>query len=207
MFGEVILVSLLLTDPASAIQSAVEQYRHIASYQVRLKSTGDGTTEIMRYYFMQPGHVRMEFIQPHQGAVLIYEPATKQATLWPFGYRSFPALTLSPENRLIQSTAGQRVDRSDVGALYRNVQALQEHGKAEIAGTEPAGGRETLHITVEGSTGFSVEAVHRYQLWLDQETGFPVKVSSYDAAGRLIETVEMDELQVNPKFPDNFFEQ
>jgi len=207
MVGELLLVSLLLTDPASPIQSAIEQYRHVASYQMRVKSTSGGKTEIMRYYFMKPGHIRMEFIQPFNGAILIYEPTRKQARLWPFGYRSFPALTLSPENRLIQSATGQRVDRSDVGALYRNVNALQEHGKAEVAGIEPAGGKETLHITIEGNPGFSVEAVHRYQLWLDQATGFPVKVSSYNAAGELIETVEMDELQINPVFPVNFFDQ
>ena len=207
MLGELLMASLLLTDTANPIQSAVEHYQDVASYQAVVKSSSGGKTGIMRYYFRKPGYVRMEFVTPFNGAALIYDPARRQARLWPFGYRSFPAFTLSPENRLIQSSTGQRVDRSDVGALFRNVKALQEYGKTEVAGIEPVGGKKTVHITVEGNQGFSVEAVHRFQLWLDQTTGFPLKISSHDAAGQLIEVVEMGELQINPRFTDDFFDQ
>ena len=201
------MASFLLADSANPIQSASERYQNIASYQVIVKSSSAGKTEIMHYYFMKPGYVRMEFVKPFNGAVLIYDPAGRQARLWPFGYRSFPAFTLSPENRLIQSSTGHRVDQSDVGALFRNIKAMQEHGKTEIVGIEPVSGKEAMHITIEGNEGFSVETVHRYQIWLDQASGFPIKVSSHDAAGQLIEVVEMDELQINPQFPDDFFSQ
>lgn len=82
-----------------------------------LKSSDGGKTEIMRYYFKKPGHVRMEFIRPANGAVIIYDLLKKGARVWPLGYRSFPSFTMSPENRLIRSTTGQRVDWPDVGAL------------------------------------------------------------------------------------------
>lgn len=205
MLGELLMASLLLADSADPVQRAIEHYQNVASYQAVIKSSSGDKTEIIRYYFRKPGHVRMEFIQPYRGAVLIYDSATKQARLWPFGYHSFPSFTLSSENRLIQSATGQRVDRSDVGALFRNVQALQEHGKTEIVGLENLGEKQTVHVAVEGDPKFSIEAVDRYQLWLDQATGFPVRVLSHDAAGQVIESVEMDELQINPTFPDNFF--
>lgn len=206
MLGAVLTVALLFTDTANPIQTAIDYYQKIAAYQVTVKSVSGGKAEIMRYYFRKPGHVRMEFVTPFKGAVLIYNSDTKQAKLWPFGYRSFPALSLSPENRLIQSSTGQRVDRSDVGALYQNVKALQEHGRTEVLGIETTGGHKTLHIAVEGG-GFSIGAVARYQLWLDRTTGFPFKVSSHDVNGQLIEVVEMDELKLNPEFPDGFFNQ
>ena len=207
MPGELLMVSLLLASPANPIQSAIERYQDVASYQVVVKSSSGSQTEIMRYYFRKPGYVRMEFVKPFNGATLIYDPVRKQAKLWPFGYRSFPAFTLSPENRLIQSSTGQRVDQSDVGALFQNVKALQAHGKTEVIGIEPVGGKETVHVTVDGNQGFPVETVHRYQLWLDKTIGFPLKVSSYNATGQLIEVVEMDELQINPPFPDDLFNQ
>jgi len=207
MLGAVLTVALLFTDTANPIQMAIDSYQKIPAYQVTVKSVSGGKAEIMRYYFKKPGHVRTEFITPFKGAVLIYNPDTRQAKLWPFGYRSFPALSLSPENRLIQSSTGQRVDRSDVGALYQNVKALQEHGRTEVLGIETVGGHETLHIVVAGGGGFSIGAVARYQLWLDRTTGFPFKVSSHDVDGQLIEVVEMDELKLNPDFPDGFFNQ
>ena len=90
-----------------------------------LKSYNDGKAEIIRYYFKKPGYVRMEFVAPFNGAVLIYSPLTKQAKLWPFGYRSFPSFNLSPDNGLIQSriaTRGEGIDGVyEDGAVGREI--------------------------------------------------------------------------------------
>lgn len=199
------MVSLLLCGSAHPIQSAIEHFQNIASYQVQIRTTSDNQTSILLYSFKRPGYVRVEFQKPHQGAVLIYDPIKKQAKLWPFGPQSLPALTLSPDNRLIKSPSGQRIDHSDIGALYQNIQTLQSHGKTEFLGTARLDGKEAAHLEVEGNVGFTVASVHRYQLWLDPETAFPVRVISYNAAGQLLETVDMKALQLNLDFPDDFF--
>lgn len=201
------MASLLLTAATDPIQQAQEHYQHVAGYQMTVKSSSRAKTEIMRYYYLKPGYIRVEFITPYNGAALIYDPSRKQARLWPFGYRRFPALTLSPDNRLILSSSGHRIDQSDVGALLRNVVALQQQGKTEIAGLDSVDGKEAVHLTVEGRQDFAVDTVHLYQLWLEQATGFPLKVSSYDTSGQLIETVEMSDVQIDPTFPDGFFQQ
>ncbi len=205
MFGLMLAVTLLSADTLNPIQAAIDFYRDITAYQVTVKSLNKDKTEIMRYSYKKSGQVRMDFVTPFKGAVLVYDPDTKKAKLWPFGYRSFPALTLSPENSLIQSSTGQRVDRSDVGVLYRNVKALQDKGGTEVMGVEMTGGRETLHIVVSGENGFSVGPIARYQLWLDRNNGFPLKVISYDKNGQVIETVEMNELKIDPEFPGGYF--
>jgi len=200
-------MTLLSSDTLNPIQAAIDFYRGIAAYQVTVKSLSKDKTEIMRYSFKKPGQVRMEFVMPFKGAVLVYDPDTKKAKLWPFGYRSFPALSLSPENSIIQSSTGQRVDRSDVGVLYQNMKALQDKGSIEVRGAEMIGGRETLHIVVTGDNGNSVGSVARYQLWLDRNNGFPLKVISYGKNDQVIETVEMNELTIDPEFPGGFFTQ
>lgn len=207
MLGAAFTVALLFTDTANPIQAAIDHYRDIAAYQVTVKSFSNDKTEIIHYYFKKPGYVRMEFVTPFKGAVLVYSPDTRHAKLWPFGYRRFPSLSLSPDNGMIRSSTGQRVDRSDVGVLYQNVQALRERGKTEVTGIETVGGREALHVVVAGEGEFSAGAVARYQLWLDRISGFPLKVMSHDANGRVIEVVEMEELRIDPEFPDDFFKQ
>ena len=207
MLAAALTVALLGTDTANPIQTAIDYYRDVAGYQLTLKSVSGGKSEIIHYYFKKPGYVRMEFVTPHRGAVLVYNPDTARAKLWPFGYRSFPSLTLSPDSSMIQSSTGQRVDRSDVGVLYQNVRALQEHGTIEVLGIETVDGHEALHVAVAGQGGFAVGAVARYQLWLDRANGFPLKVTSYDAGGEAIETVEMGDLKIGPGFPDGFFNQ
>jgi len=186
------------------IASAMERYRAVETYQVTLKSSHGDEVEHIRYYFRKPGFVRMEFIRPHQGAVLVYNPATRKARLWPFG-PGFVALTLSPDNRLIQSPLGQKVDRSDVAALFENVKALQQHGTMEIVGEEPVAELQTLHFTVAGTDGFTVGGVHRYDLWLEASTLFPVKVVSRDIKSQLIETVLMEDVKINPPLQESLF--
>jgi outer membrane lipoprotein-sorting protein len=207
MFGAVLAVTLLITAAVNPIQAAIDYYRGVAAYQATLKSSNGGKTEVIQYSFKKPGLVRMDFVTPFKGAVLIYDPGKRRAKLWPFGYGGFPAMTLSPGNGLIQSSTGQRVDRSDVGALYDNAKRLQDHGTAEVGGVETVDGHEVLHVTITGSAGFSVGAVARYQLWLDRRSGFPLKVLSYGRDGRMIEAVEMGGLKLDPEFPEDFFKQ
>jgi outer membrane lipoprotein-sorting protein len=204
MFAALILMAALGSAYPDPIASAIERYRAVETYQVTLKSSHGDEVEHIRYYFRKPGFVRMEFIRPHKGVVLVYNPATRKVRLWPFG-PGFMALTLSPDSRLIQSSRGQRVDRSDVGALFENVKALQEHGKLEIVGEEPVAELQAMHLTVSGTDEFTAGRVHRYDLWLEASTLFPVKVESRDVRNQLIETVLMEDLKINPPLQESLF--
>lgn len=188
-------------DPISV---AMDRYRAVESYQVTLKSSAAGESEIIRYSYKKPGFVRMDFERPHRGAVLVYNPPTKQVRLWPFGLKFF-ALTLSPENRLVQSRTGQRVDRSDVGALWQNVKTLKDNGEARVLGHETVNGAQTLRISVTGRENFVVDNVHRFDIWLEEKTSFPAKIVSRSADGELIETVLFEDLKVNPELAREVF--
>jgi outer membrane lipoprotein-sorting protein len=201
MLGALLFMAALGAQ-GDPIAAAIERYRAVESYRVTLKSSHGDETEQIRYYYKKPGFVRMEFVRPHEGAVLVYNPVAGLARLWPFG-SGLPSVSLSPDNRLIKSPSGQRVDRSDVGALLENVKALQVHGKTEVVGEEQMAGRATVHVTVSG--GSAVANVHRYDLWLERSTLFPVKVESRDARSQLIEAVMMEDSELNPPLPDELF--
>jgi len=200
-------MELLPVDVADPIQVVLDRFGEVATYRATLKSVSKGKTDIIRYYFKKPGFVRMETVAPFKGAVLVYDPFTRLVKLWPFGYGSFPALSLSPGNNLIRSSTGQRVDRSDAGTLYRNVKSLQERGVTEVLGMDHLEGKRTLHVQISGAEGYSHNGIVRYRLWLDRETGFPLKVMSYARGGGLIEDVRLQGLEINFRFPDDFFRQ
>lgn len=188
-------------DPISA---AVDRYRTVESYQVTLKSSGAGVSEIIRYSYKKPGFVRMDFERPYKGAVLIYNPLRKQVRLWPLG-PGFFGLTLSPENRLVQSRTGQRVDKSDIGAFWQNVKTLKDNGETSVLGQETVNGMQALRVTVTGREHFVVNNVHRYEIWLEEKSLFPAKVVSRDADGELIETVLFEDLKINPELAPEVF--
>jgi outer membrane lipoprotein-sorting protein len=191
--------------PPDPLTSAIEHYHTVESYRVTIHSTHADGEEHIRYYYRKPGFVRMEFIRPHDGAVLVYNPFTQRVRLWPFGTGRFPEFNLSPGNPLIRSSRGQRIDRSDVGALFENVRTVRARGDAEILGEENVDGRTTLHLVVIGAGSFAVADVHRYELWLDTANQFPVKVISRDQQNAIIETVMMEALEINATQPDTLF--
>jgi outer membrane lipoprotein-sorting protein len=187
------------------LDSAIEHYRTVESYHVTIRSIHDGGEEHVRYYYRQPGFVRMEFVRPYTGAVLIYSPATGRVRVWPLGAGKIPELSLTPGNPFIRSLSGIRVDQSDVGALFDNIRALREKGSIEVLGEEAMDGRTVLHLIVTGKDGFAVAGVHRSELWIDTASQFPVKVISRDTQGAIIETVTMDALEINTALPESLF--
>jgi outer membrane lipoprotein-sorting protein len=205
MLSTLMLATALTGTRLPPLDEAIEHYRTVETYQVTLRASRAEGEDHLRYYYRKPGFVRMEFIRPHAGAVLVYSPLTRHVRLWPFGAGRFPELSLSPHNPLIRSPGGQTVDKSDVGALFENVRTLLEQGQAEVRAEARMGGRGVLYFVVTGATGVAVAGVHRYELWLDTSSLFPLKVVGRDQGDAVIETVLMSDLEINAPLAEILF--
>lgn len=204
----VFLSGLTLSAHAMAdpLDDAQARFQALGGYQLTLRSTAaDGEQQRMRYFFRRPGWVRMEFLKPHRGLVLVYDPEARQVSLWPFGPGRWPRLRLDPDSPLLRERHGHRIDRSDVGALLANLQALRAHGRLSPLGEAMVGGRPASGWEVAGEAGASVAGVQRYRIWFARDTLLPLKVESFGPDGAAIETVEMDEVETDPAFPERFF--
>lgn len=205
MFPLTIFLLALVSAVRDPVSTAIDSYKSVESYRVTLRSRSAGSSEVIRYCYKKPGFVRMEFVRPNKGAVLVYDPVKKKAKLRPFGLLKPFTLRLSPDSSLIKSPTGHRVDASDIGELLKTVKKLQERGMTDIMGNEAVGERASMKIKVEGVDDHSVDGIHRYLLWLDKKTSLPVKASSYDKNGDLIEEVLMDDLEINIELPESLF--
>lgn len=199
-------LAALPASRAAPLADAIDHYRAVKSYRVTLRTVRPDGEDLIRYFYKKPGFVRIEFIQPHAGAVLAYSPLTRRVRLWPFGVGRFPELDLSPRNPLVRGGGGQTVDRSDVGALFAHVAALLEQGHAEAPDEASLDGRPALHLVVTGAPGQTVAGVHRYELWLDPATRFPLRVVSRDPANAVIETVTFDALEIDVPLAQSLFD-
>src|SRR3569833_2595107 len=110
MYGVICVMTLLLADTADPIQVAIDHYRDVHAYQVTVKSTVAGKTDVLHYAYKKPGLVRMDFVSTHQGAVLVYDPAAHKAKLWPGGGRGGPARGGGPGGGGGRGPAGRRGD-------------------------------------------------------------------------------------------------
>lgn len=194
----------MLCDP-DPLTDAIACYRKVESYRVTIHSVHADAQEHLRYFYQKPGFVRMEFIRPHAGAVLVYDPSTQRVRLWPLGAGRFPELNLSPTNPLIQSSRHQRIDQSDVGVLLGNMQMLGQGGSLGPTDEQALAGRQLLHLRVTGTGNFTVAGVHSHELWLDAASLFPVKVISRGLQDAMIETVHMEDAEIDVALPMNLF--
>jgi hypothetical protein len=201
------LLFALVTPLKDPVAAALESFRHVASYRVTLRSQSNGSATIIRYFFRKPGFIRMEFIKPHNGAVLVYNPEKREAQLRPFGFLKSLVLTLDPDSKLITTPMGHRVDASDPGTFLETVKKLAEHGEARTMGNEKVGGQEALIVEVQGEEGIAdKEGIHRYLLWLDVRTLLPLKTKSFDLRGKQVEEVLMDDPEININLPYSLFD-
>ena len=198
------VMSLVSIDiPGDPVAIALRNYRNITTYQVTLRSKSHNFFEEIRYYY-KSAHIRMEFIRPWCGAILTYNPINKEVRLKPFGLLSH-VLTLSPDNSMLKSSAGHKVNESDIGSLIEIVANLQSSGKTDIIGDEDLSGRGAVLVRVTGTGDFTVCGIHRYDLWLDKITYLPLKIVSYDLREEVIEEVLMDDLEIDLDLPDSLF--
>jgi len=184
------------------LSKAIDNYRQIESYVVTIHSASKNNIQNIKYYYKRPGFVRMDFINPHDGAVLIYSPTTHRVNLWPFGIGHFPKFNLNPTNSLIRGDSGQRIDHSDIGTLFENIRALAIEGTTENNVLSLG----QVHLIITGvNNQTSKEGIHRYELWLDTKNEFPSKVISYDLQNRVVETVVMENPTINIQLPEGLF--
>jgi outer membrane lipoprotein-sorting protein len=205
MVSSWLLIAALGGEGMGTLERAIERYDTLSSYRVDIRSSQAGLEQYLHYAYKKPGYVRMEFIRPHSGALLVYDPGTNRVRLWPLGLHHFPEMTLRPENRLIRGASGQRVDRSDVGTLLRNVRALAQDGAVSVTDERDSRGRHAWHLDVTGPAGVDVGGIHRYELWLDKAHLLPLQVVSHDASDHAVETVFMEAWEVNAMMPDSLF--
>ena len=149
---------LVNTDsPYNPVAIALRNYRNISTYQVTLRSKSHNSFEEIRYYY-KSAYIRMDFIRPLSGAILTYNPDKKEIRLRPFRFTDH-VVTLSPDNNMIQSSAGHKVDESDIGSLLGIVAKLQSNGETCLLGDESLSGRQTVRVRVTG-IGISQSAAY-----------------------------------------------
>jgi len=182
------------------LNHAVEKYAKVESYRVTLRSKSSRGVEVIKYSYKKPGYIRMEFETPHHGTVVTYDPREKKVHIQPFKSIESFHFIFNPSSSIVKSSRGHRVDESDIGTLLKTAAELGKKGTVEKTGSEKINGRLADIVTVTGAGGRTVEKdVNRYVLYLERATGLPIKVESFGVDGEIIESVLMDDLEVNTR--------
>jgi len=190
-------LSWAMTD---LLSRAIKRYESVESYTVTLRSEKKSGTEVIKYSYRRPGYIYMEFVTPHHGTVVTYDPDEKKVHVRPFKSLESLYFIFDPSSSIVKSSRGHRVDESDIGTLLSTAAELGKKGTIENTGEEAINGRLTDIVTIRGAGGTTVERdVNRYVLYLERTTGLPIKVEAFGVGGELIERVIMDDLDVTTR--------
>ncbi len=184
-------------DEHPLLDGMMDSFDALTNYTTLLDSEGEDGRNRIIYTYKKPGFIRMDFIRPHKGARLIYNPTENRVSLRPFSTKLL-TLNLSPDNRLITDPKGHTVDRSDIGALIRSAMRHAKEGTVTSLPPEVVETHLCPRLMIES------EKVS-YLLWIHPELGLPIKVlKSY--TGGSIETVFLRNLIVDGPIDDALFE-
>ncbi|WP_449223610.1 hypothetical protein [Azotobacter vinelandii] len=207
MAGLMLLLALLGGPGASdPLAEAQERFQVLTSYRVTVRLNAEGSEQhVLRYFYRKPGWVRIEFIRPHPGLVLIYNPASRRVRIWPFGLDHLPRLNLAPDNPLIRGPHGIRVDQSDIGVLLDSLRERQARGTLAALGSGEVAARPVAGFEIREEGLGKPSGAHHYRIWLARDSLLPLRVERFGTGGRLLESVDMADLEIDTPFPERFF--
>jgi len=141
------------------------------------------------YTFRKPNQLRIDMQSPQPGTILVYPDRGGKVTLRPGGWTGFVTLHLAPDNSMLASGSGQRIDQSDFGLLLRNMRhSLAERRRGEI-GLSESEGRVSIEVLADDHFLPGVQTLYRFVIdssrWLPLEVhestpgGAPKRVSRY----------------------------
>jgi outer membrane lipoprotein-sorting protein len=186
----------------SAAFAGVEDYRakvEITSFKE------NGSSEIQRflYSFQKPLRIRLDFESPHPGMIMIYPDESGKVIVKHSGLLGFMTFHLSPDNRLLQVSPGQRIDQTDMGLLIRNIaRSLRDQRRGPVVTSEEDG---YAQIRVMAADHFRPGIVTAYRFFVDEKVWLPVKVEESTPGGRPERIITFKNLELNKGFPEGFF--
>ena len=195
-------------DTDSLLKRMESAYARVKDYQANVevrtyKTGGSFETQKFLYTFKKPKWIRIDFESPHSGMVLIYPDKNGKVGIEPPGVSHIFRFDLSPENSLLRTLSGQRIDQTDLGLLIKKIShSLTDQRRGPVEMEENA----YVRIRVLAVNHFHEGVVTLYQFSIDKNLWLPVKVEESTPEGQLERTIIFQNLRMNTGVPDSFFQ-
>lgn len=183
-------------------------YGQVEDYRMRVEVTtfaDDGSASIERflYSFKKPDRIRLDFTEPHPGLTVIYPDEKGKVFVRPSGLARLFTFHLSPENRLLAVSPGQRIDQTDMGRLIRNIADSLTDGRLGPTAIIEEG--SVIRVRVLAADHFLAGVATLYEFLIDGRVWLPKGVEEATPSGQKRRTVAFLDLRTNVGIPDEFF--
>jgi outer membrane lipoprotein-sorting protein len=195
-----------LEEAQALLERMQSAYEKVKDYRVLVKvvtaENGGNRTEEFIYTFKKPNHIRIDFLTPQPGTILIYPDKENKVSVRPWGW-SFLDLHLSPDSFLLANPSGQRIDQTDFGLLIKNIGRSMDGGRR--GPLEILDEARDIRIRVLAEDHFRAGKITKYQFIIDKNTYLPAEVEQWTPEGVFERKISFRNLEININVPDSFF--
>lgn len=203
--------------PLAPLQDAVETilkkmeaaYDKVLDYQTEVETIifredGSFKTQKCLYTFKKPKWIRIEFISPHPGWIMIYPDWKGKVLVKPQGVLSLLPLSLMLNDPLLETPSGQQVNQTDLGLLITNIRhSVTDQRRGPVSLSEE---KDAIEIRVLAADHFREGVETRYQFVISKELWLPVEVGESTTNGVQEGRIIFRELRTNINVPDSLFQ-
>jgi outer membrane lipoprotein-sorting protein len=180
----------------------VEQYQTETEVEV-YREGRVAESKKFRYTFKKPNHIRLDFESPYPGMILAYPDKDGKVAVQPAGWARFLRFHLAPDSALLEASAGQRIDQTDMGLLIQNIShSVTDRRRGEMRLSEEDG-RVVIEVLAEDH--FLAGVLTLYRFYVDEKLWLPVEVQEFTPDGVLHREVLFRGLRTSISVSDAFF--
>lgn len=184
-------------------------YDELTNYEAEVEvlffsKQGISKSQTCLYTFEKPNRIRLDFLSPDPGMILVYPDADGKVIMKPAGLLSPLTFHLALDDPLLQTPSGQQINQTDLGTLIRNIRHSvtdQRRGPISIS-TD----KDSVRIEVLADDHFRKEFETRYQFVIGKARWLPLEVDAATTKGVPTEKVVFRRFRENIDVPDGFFQ-
>jgi len=198
----------LQEDGQRIVKKMATAYDAVEDYQAEVETVffaadGSFTTQKSWYTFRKPHWIRLDFVSPHPGMVIIYPDRNGKVLMRPQGLLSIFTFHLELDDPLLENPAAQRLNQTDLGLLIENIRhSVTEQRRGPLSISED---NDTIRIKVLADDHFRNGVETRYEFLISKELWLPVAVDESTAAGVQERKIFFRNLRTNINVPEGRF--
>jgi outer membrane lipoprotein-sorting protein len=158
---------------------------------------------LFKYYFKKKKMIRVDFSYPYPTLSLFYNGGDSEVTALPLRSISFFKFHLSIDNPRIRTTAGQKINQTDMGYF---IEFLSENLK-KVSQTEEDFEEDGTQVRfrLQASDYIRGRNIERYRISISKEAWLPVRIERHTLEGELLELILIKNYTINTHLEDKLF--
>ena len=156
-----------------------------------------------KFYYKREKKIRVDFSHPYSYLTILYHDGEKEATVIPLRFAPAVKFRFSIDNPMIKTSAGQRIDQTDMGYfinfMSKNIEGVKQ-GKDEFY---EDGERVTFLFWAKDY--IEEKSDEKYRISISKKHWFPIRIERYSLEDRLLEKTEIKNYIINTQLKDRLF--